>query len=51
LAQSGHNQRRLDAHITIFVQNRATNLAMKTVGRSFLYGNKGRKLDSMKQGA
>jgi hypothetical protein len=45
LAQSGHNQRRLDARITIFVQKQATNLATKTVGCRFLYGNEGRKLD------
>lgn len=41
------NQQRLDAHIAIFVQNRATDLATNTLGRRFLYGNEGRKLDRM----
>lgn len=33
--------------IGVVVQNRATYPAKKTVGRQFLYGNEGRKLDRM----
>jgi len=51
LAQSAHDRERLDAQIAIFVQNTAADLAMKPVGRWFLYGKQRRKLDSMEQGA